>query len=678
MILVELFKIAGLGIASGCFACSVSATSLDVSKFHKPDLSPWKHGFFTDRTYTADVETVPSNNGKLTRAFVKGRVFEDTNKNGTRERGEKGIPGVMVSNGHDVVKTDLAGRYILPAKKGGLENFTVFITRPAGYMPPVDENNIPQFFYHHIPNGSPELTFGGMPATGPQPKAINFPLVKTSDKSRFKIAVSGDPQPYSNNEVSYVRDSLANELAARSDLELVIIEGDIAGDDLSLYPRFKKVMSAADIPVYAVPGNHDLDFDATSDEHSFDTFKREWGPTYYSFDMGDVHFVVLDNVRYPCTPEDNSDGKHSFCNDPENSPTYNGVIDDAQMQWLANDLSLVPKHKLIVLNMHIPLVSFVDMEAAKHQTDNTQALYDLIGNRPAVALSGHTHTLENFLPGEYYKGWEDALGLGASPFPHIITGATSGSWWSGDFSEYNLPMAIQRLGAPRGYLVMEFFGNQFNSRFKAANKSADEQMSVDFLSPTFLGWYHAMKDWFETPADSRSPIPPVNINDLPDTSILTHDDIAGGTQLMMNVWNGSRDSKVWVQIDDNQPAEAVRTQQGNGEGKETTLDPFALKKQMYVFRYAASSESDNERAQGFELFNGSRSGIADPQPLQGSFWTEASNHIWAFDIPANIADGIHTVKIITRDHYGKYYSSHLTFEVMETRPAPYFRYEIFQ
>ena len=187
-----------------------------------------------------------------------------------------------------------------------------------------------------------------------------------------------------------------------------------------------------------------------------------------------------------------------------------------------------------------------------------------------------------------------------------------------------------------------------------------------------------MKDWAMTPIETRPETPPVNINDLPDTSILTAADLSAGTKLMVNVWNGSRDSKVWVQIDDMPKILATRTQDGIGEGKVESLDPFALKKQMYVFRYAAKSESGDERSQGFELWNGANFGTADPQPLDGWMLTEASNHIWAVDIPADLKEGVHTLKITTRDTYGKFYTSHKTFEVMEERPAPYFRMEVFE
>ncbi|MDY6856526.1 MAG: hypothetical protein SWO11_17850 [Thermodesulfobacteriota bacterium] len=103
--------------------------------------------------------------------------------------------------------------------------------------------------------------FGGLGLTDELPIYINFPLIKSSDicKKRFKIVATGDPQPYSNNEVGYVRDSFAKELAQMEDLEAVLVEGDLMGDDLSLFPRFKRIMSLANAPQYYAPGNHDLD-----------------------------------------------------------------------------------------------------------------------------------------------------------------------------------------------------------------------------------------------------------------------------------------------------------------------------------------------------------------------------------------------------------------------------------
>jgi hypothetical protein len=82
---------------------------------------------------------------------AKGIVFEDTNHNGIFDKGEKGIPNVVVSNQYDAVQTDEKGRFRLPI---GRETI-IFVTKPTGYDVPLDDNNFPRFYYIHQPKGSP-------------------------------------------------------------------------------------------------------------------------------------------------------------------------------------------------------------------------------------------------------------------------------------------------------------------------------------------------------------------------------------------------------------------------------------------------------------------------------------------------------------------------------------------
>lgn len=589
---------------------------------------------------------------------VKGRVFNDKNKNGRKDRGERGIGGVMVSNGREVVKTDPQGRYEMPA----YDNMTVFITKPHGFDVPVDDQNIPQFFYHHLPEGSPELRFGGLAPTGPLPAKINFPLVKGPSKKKFKMIVIGDTQPYSNNEVGYVRDTLAKEFASMNldDVEGILVEGDVMGDDLGLFPRFKEIMSVANSPQYYVPGNHDLDFDAESDEHSFDTYKREWGPAYYSFDIGDVHFVTMDNVQYPCV---NYSGEHGFC---DSGSTYNGVVTDEQLQWFANDLAHVSKKKLVVLSMHVPIVSYVDAGSNKHQTDNAAAIYELLEGRRALALSGHTHTLEHFEPGEGARPDVPGVDIPATPFPQIITGAGAGSWWTGDFGDDDVPMSYQRLGAKRGYMVFEFNGNEYRDSFKATGLPAKKQIAVDILSPAFETWYNELLAWVR---DGAVDVPPLNRNDLADTKIVPLDELNHST-LTANVWNGSSATEVFVKIDGGRRLPMTRS--------EDTLDPAALKKQMAIYRYASESTSGNPRAQGFELWGGASFGPSSPRPADEWMHADNSNHLWEMPLPTDLEVGIHTAKVIAVDKFGRKSRETIVFEVRDERPEPFFRNWVFE
>jgi len=62
-------------------------------------------------------------------------------------------------------------------------------------------------------------------------------------------------------------------------------------------------------------------------------WENVWGPRYYSFNRGNVHYIALDNVA-------NDLSSVSFS--------------DEQVKWLQQDLSYVPKDKMIVISYHIP------------------------------------------------------------------------------------------------------------------------------------------------------------------------------------------------------------------------------------------------------------------------------------------------------------------------------------
>jgi hypothetical protein len=626
--------------------------------------------------YKASIDVVRGRDTRARRAAdtVTGAVFHDRNMDGKHQRRrEPGVEGVLVSNGREVVQTDAEGAYELPV----YDDMTVFVTKPADWTVPTDDDNVPQMAYNHKPAGSPELRFGGLEPTGPLPRAINFPMIPARQTDEFSCVVMGDTQPYSNTEVGYVRDSIVTDLLARDlvDAECMLLLGDVMGDDLGLLPRFKNMMSAVGLPQYYVHGNHDYDFDATDDADSADTWRREYGPAYYSFDIGDVHFVMLDNVVYPCTAEEDLPPN---CGDPD-SPRYNGRVTDTQMEWLANDLANVDEDKLIVLNHHIPLVSFIDNAQLTHQTDNANELYRLLEGREALSLSGHTHTLEQLVPGESYAGWEDTVGVTEVPFHHIVGGAPSGSWYSGDLDWDGVPLSLGRLGEPRGYFIMNFDGNDYSETYYASNHPTDRQMWLSFDTPQYRQWFEVLRDWTANNPPSSDAIPPVNINDLADTKLFTPDDLADGVHLAANVWNGSRDSTVSMTIDDGEPVELVRTQEGEGEEVRVGVeysDPYSVVRQMQTARYAFESTSGNERTQGWEQFRGTRRGPAAPQSVDQSYIAEKSSHLWRYQLPSDLPVGTHVAEVTHVDRYGQVATDQIVFEVRAERPDPFWREEL--
>src|SRR5699024_7505587 len=339
---------------------------------------------------------------------VSGTVFLDEDENNRLDAPEEGIPDVAVSNGREVGVSDGKGNYERPME----EERIVSIRKPAGYKLPLNENNLPQYFYYiHQPDGSPALKYPGLEPTGALPQKVNFGLFPSEKKESFTAIAFGDPQPRDNRELSYFRDDIVSELAdTGADLTLVL--GDIMFNDLSLFDRYNRIMKTVDTPVYNIVGNHDINFDTEGNRYAKETYKSHYGPTYFSFDYGDVHFIALDNMDY-------------LGSDKDGHGKYRGYLSDTHLQWIQNDLQYVEDDKLIVLLAHIPLYSG-DSDGKSVNTVNREALISLLEDRDRVLfLGGHRHmTFQHFLGKEFGR-------TNQAPIHHIATTAASGSWWRG-------------------------------------------------------------------------------------------------------------------------------------------------------------------------------------------------------------------------------------------------------
>jgi len=614
-----------------------------------------------DTSYIGSVHVVPGDGGDT----ATGTVFLDGNRNSVFDEGEPGIAGVAVSNGREVVLTGADGTYALPA----YDDMNLFITKPADHAVPVDEDMVPQFYYIHKVAGSPPLRFGGIEPTGPLPAAINFPLIEDPVGTEFECLAFGDTQPYSNREIGYVRDTVGRMLVERdlSDTECLIFLGDVMGDDLSLFDRFKDIIAKGGVPQYYVGGNHDIDFDAEDDQHSFDTFRASWGPEYYSFRIGDVHFVTLDNVRYPCNGVD----PHPFCS-PDASATYNGVISDRQLEWLRADLANVGPDKLVVLNAHIPFQTFTDNRAAKHQTDNLAELAEIVSGRPVLGLAGHTHTTENHEVGTSYDGWEENTGLAEAPFHQIVTGAVSGSWWAGDRDPATgVPHATQRLGSPRGYYSFRFRGPIYLDTYTAFGRDESEQLHASFNTPRFRNWAEKVIAYSDLYGVSEV-LPPVTANDLGDLYMLTDEDLERGTWVAVNLWNGSRSARVSVSINGGAALPGVLTQPGEGEAKNRGVefaDPLALVAQSTQSDMAVRSASGGDGTAGYRTWQGSE-WVGVPGPFERWMLTDNSSHLWRVDLPEALPEGVHLMTVTATDRHGRTFTRNYTFEVVDELPNP--------
>ncbi|MBX3423596.1 MAG: calcineurin-like phosphoesterase family protein [Pirellulaceae bacterium] len=390
-----------------------------------------------DQSPAADVQT------------AVGWVYEDLNGNGVRDAGEPGLPGVRVSNGRDIVLTDPQGHYQLTVDDDDI----LFVIKPRNFMTPVDQQNLPQFYYIHKPAGSPaNFKYPGVAPTGSLPASINFALRRQSEPDRFRVLMFGDTQPRDRTEVEYMAHDIIEQIIANENhgAAFGVTLGDIVFDDLDVMQPHNEAVALLGIPWYNVLGNHDINYDAADDEHSDETFERVYGPAYYSFDYGPAHFIVVDDVDWLAA----SGGRPAH---------YVGGLGPQQLTFIKNDLAGIPAEQLVVLMMHIPLIDVQDR----------QHLYRLIERRPAVvSLSAHTHYMEHRYIGPE-DGWQ-----GTKPHHHIVNVTVCGSWWSGRKDERGIPHATMSDGGPNGYSVMEFDGQNYSLQFRAAGRPAEYQMNI--------------------------------------------------------------------------------------------------------------------------------------------------------------------------------------------------------
>ena len=459
-------------------------------------------------------------------ATISGFVFEDLDGSGRRDAKSPGVAGALVSNGREVAVTDAEGRYSLPLP----DEATIFVVKPAGYMPPVDPvTRLPRFYRHHRPLGSPaalELTFAGLAPTDPLPASLDFPLRRQDEPDSFEVVLLTDPQPESDAEVDFIREDLIEALAG-TPAKFGLTAGDVMFDDLSLYDRYNAIVGAIGLPWWNVGGNHDLNFEAPDRRYSRETYRRVFGPNYYAFFYARTLFLMLDDVDY-LGPD---------ATKPRGAGRYQGKIDAAQLEFVRAVLARTPPEALIVLVTHIPLRNYLDAADPANNLTNRDALFALFeGRRFTVSFSGHTHTTEH----HYFDaadGWK-----GATPHHHHVMTAFSGSWWSGPFDHRGVACADSRDGTPNGFHILSVDGNAYKTRFVPAKEPNGRQMRLSIDSRFHGAALEVMRE-FRPGELLGSPIARARL---------------AAASLVADVFDGGPKTKVAMRIGERAPIEMTR------------------------------------------------------------------------------------------------------------------------
>lgn len=243
--------------------------------------------------------------------------------------------GVSVSDGRNVVKTDAEGKFTLD---GYYKSRFVTVTTPSGY--------VADSYYQHVEKGKGSYDFKLTPNAGMGQEKHSFIQVADSEIGEDGVG------PWIDSIHAMVEEQRP---------AFIIHTGDIcyeAGLKRHIQDMNTENMG---VPVYYAIGNHDY----VDGKYGEELFESVYGPVWYSFEVGNIHYVV--------TP---------FQNGADYKSSYN---ENDRWRWLANDLANTdPDMKVVMFNHTIsPEEDYV------FQFDN-QTL-DLKEHNLTAWIYGHYH-----------------------------------------------------------------------------------------------------------------------------------------------------------------------------------------------------------------------------------------------------------------------------------------------
>jgi len=343
----------------------------------------------------------------------------------------KPLANVVISDGFNCTATDSNGWYSLQ-KNDRATNITV--STPAGYLPDVDQYNRPMFF---IPVEDGRSVY-------------SFELIKNGkDDRHHAFMTQADVQVVSEDELCLYDEQVADvreHFKQYADRDIFGLDaGDVVGDHPELYESSLRHRSGLGFPLYIANGNHDMQYYGQTHETSKARFEKAIGPTNYSFNRGDVHYITIDNVFYI--------GRDYF---------YMGYVDEQTFDWLRQDLSYVPEGSTVVMLMHIPVAYSAENRPFKYdgmsvsrETVNGRHLLELMKPYNTHFITGHEH-------------WSNNVEFSDRAFEHNTPG-TCGMWWDVD---------LCCDGTPQGYGVFLVDGSDIKWYFKTKGQDKMHQMRV--------------------------------------------------------------------------------------------------------------------------------------------------------------------------------------------------------
>ena len=424
-------------------------------------------------------------------AQTPANVFGKVTCNGT------GVKDVLVSDGIDIVKTDDNGNYRLQSDKKWK---MVFMTIPSGYEAPL-EGILPRFWKE-------------LEADANTAEEVDFELTEASNDN-YTLLVLGDLHLARRTgdlaQFEKVAGFMNKTIAAAPGKVYALTLGDMTWDMYWLsnnfgFSDYRQTMESyfSNVPFFHTMGNHDNEMEVGGDWAKALKFTENLAPTYYSFNLGKIHYIVMDNMDFTDVEPGES-----------NRSKYAKNFTAEQLAWLKKDLSYVDKATPIFVTAHEPLARPSGIEWHEQLNGKDADLDTFIGifdGYNVKYLSGHTHNIFN-------KNW-------TSTFTEHNSGAVCASWW---WSGYITPgIHIAQDGAPGGYTVWTVNGTQTTHYYQAALQSPDYQFRAYDMN--------SVKATITEDLSSHSGYP----------KYYNHIQSYGDNVILVNVWDYDDDWKVEI------------------------------------------------------------------------------------------------------------------------------------
>ena len=362
----------------------------------------------------------------------------------------KPLAGVRVSDGTAFSTTDQQGRYRLSSDKSA--GF-IFVVTPTNYVP-AQADGIQPLFWAALDTDAPD-----------KEEQHDFHLTHV-DQSRYTILfvtdlhLTGSSEKHDLDHYRRITLPAITEEAEKASAYGPVYTfnlGDLSHElfwfqyDFDLASA-KQFLEENDFPtrIYSVPGNHDNDGGIHAspeiDREAEWLYRKLFGPTYYSMDIGNVHWIMMDNILYK-----NTAGKGKKNRGIVGARDYDKGFTTEQLSWLRRDLEGVDPSQTVCLCTHCPILFDHDRETLLTDPRQLDSLDACFAKFDKVHLfSGHAHRTLYAANSSYPR------------FEQYVLPATSGEMWT----THDRFQALCPDGSDAGVVVATIDGNDFTYRYR--------------------------------------------------------------------------------------------------------------------------------------------------------------------------------------------------------------------